>query len=169
MGIASKVTELPISAVKNSKLGKLVQKGVLGKGKPVYATTPKGTIVNIRMNDDGKLTKSLLNKKGHIIEAKLDENGTRLSSIYEETPVGAIEQVYLKDGRVGGHVWTRGNDSWDNIVWGYRGNINNPADASIVIHKAPFKNEDSIDAFKAAVNYIRGKGSLAAYTEQMAK
>ena len=68
MGIASKVTELPISAVKNSKLGKLVQKGVLGKGKPVYATTPKGTIVNIRMNDDGKLIKKVTLLKQNLMK-----------------------------------------------------------------------------------------------------
>ena len=167
----SNVTELPITAVKNSNINKLIQKGILGEGKSIYARTPKGTTVDIRMNDDGTLTKRIVNDKNHVFTSKFDvvEGGTRLSSVVENTPIGAIEQVYTKDGKVGGHIWTQNSDPWECITWGYLGNISNPTEASTVIHKLPYKNEDSIDAFKAAVNFIRGKGSLSAYTEQMAK
>ena len=166
-----KVTSVPISMMKNSKLSKLHSKGVLGMDKVVKAITPKGIPVYAYMEKDGTLTKEFINRKGHHIKANLciGEKGTSLNSILEETPIGTIEQVYMKDGRVGGHIWTNEANSCGAITWSYLGNVTNPKEASVVVHKPPYKNEESVDAFKTAVDYIRGKGSLAKYTEEMAK
>lgn len=173
MLILSKVASVSPSDVRNSELFNLVKNGVLRMDRPVKAKLPSGRSIEVKMNTDGTITKSFTNAKGHKIDAKFDvvEDGTRLKGIEETTPVGIIDQVFTEDGRIGGHIWTTNSRPWsgDDLVWGYFGTVNNPKSASTCIHRKPFKNEDSIDAFKAAVDYIRGNGSLAAYKAQMAK
>lgn len=172
MSIVSKVSVSP-NEVRNSKLFDLVKKGVLKMDNPIEAKLPSGRSIEVKMDANGIITKSFTNAKGHKIDAKFDvvEDGTRLVNITEKTPVGVIDQVFLKDGRIGGHIWTTNSRPWsgNDLVWGYTGLVNNPTKASTCLHSKPYKNEESIDAFKTAVDYIRGNGSIDTYKAQMAK
>lgn len=182
---------IPASAVRNSELIKIVKDGVLKPGQVAKATLPSGREVKlIYIKNDGVekaakesaqygfkvepkpeeyISKSIVNGNGSLVVSRHDivGDGTRLSSITEHAPKGKINQVYLEDGSKGGHIWTEG--AWDGLVWGFDGNVARPNRASTCLHKPPFKNENSVEAFKAATDFIRGKGSIEAYEAQMAK
>ena len=186
------VVNIPRKLARNSEMYKLVEKNILKPGETARAALPSGNTVTLNyVKNDGVqkaleesanygfvvkpkpenyITKTIVNSEGHKVVSKHDvvDGGTRLSSIVEECPNGTIEHVYCNDGKQGGHIWTKGMRE-DGICWGFNGNITNPKDASTVIHTPPYKNEKSIDAFKAATDYIRGRGSLDAYKAQMAK
>lgn len=180
---------IPAKSIRNSELYNLVKTGVLKPGEQKFATLPSGNNVAVKyVKNDGVakaaeytkkygvefepepenyIQKSIYNEKGHLIESKHDvvNGGTRLSSIVEHTPNGKIEHVFTEDGRKGGRAWSNDKD----IAWGYTGNIMHPDSASSCIHRPPYKNDESKDAFKAATEYVRGTGSLDAYNKEMAK
>ena len=186
------VVNIPSKLARNSEMYKLVEKKILKPGETARAILPSGNTVTLTyVKNDGVqkaleesanygvvvqpepanyITKTIVNSEGHRVVSKHDvvDGGTRLSSIVEECPNGTIEHVYSNDGKQGGHIWSKG--MWeDGICWGFNGNITNTKRAATAIHTRPYKNEESIDAFKAATDYIRGRGSLDAYKAQMAK
>ena len=179
------------SAARNSELYKLVKDGVLKPGQVAKAELPSGREIKlIYVKNDGTekaremsemygfpikpepeeyISRSIVNSNGNIVVSKHDivPDGTRLTEISEHCPKGIISQVFLKDGSRGGHIWTEGPKL--GIVWGYNGNVACPDRVSNCIHKPPYRNENSVEAFKAATDYIRGKGSLEAYNSAVAK
>jgi len=55
------------------------------------------------------------------------------------------------------------------IVWGFDGKVSNPTHAHGALCKVPKRKVESKDALKAAIDYIRGNGSLQAYKEELRK
>ena len=186
------VATIPIRFVRNSELYKLVEQGLIKPGSSKKAILPSGNNITLEyVKNDGVakaleesakygmkiepkpenyIRKTIVSSEGHKIVSRHDvvDGGTRLNSIAEECPNGTIEHVYLNDGKNGGHIWSNG--MWDSgICWGFDGNVTHPKSVSTSIHIPPFKNEESVDAFKAATDYIRGRGSLENYKAQMVK
>ena len=93
---------------------------------------------------------------------EINGDEAHLTSIEMCYPKGNIEQIYEKDGTSKGRIWT--TDS--NVVWNYTGNVQHPNNVSMESNKL---ENDNVEAFKAAINYIRGKGSLEAYKAQITK
>lgn len=164
----SNKTVVSAKQIRNSELYKLVKDGILKPTNPVRAKLPSGRNVTVSINrKKDTITKSFRNGNGHFIESMHDimENGTRLDTIKQVTPKGVIIQRYPKDYEVGGLVFSKDME----IAWGFHGKVNNPTYAGGAACKVPKRNVESKDAFKAAVDYIRGNGSLQAYKEQLRK
>lgn len=187
------VVKVSPNAVRNSELYKLVKDGVIKPGQACKAKLPSGNEVKvIYIKDDGVLKaaeknaqfgkygmhydpepeeyldKSIMNSKGNLIIARhnIVDGKSQLKEIVEYCPRGKVSQVYCKDGSKGGHVWTDGRH---DICWGFDGLVSTPESVATCIHRPPYRNEYSVDAFRAARDYIRGVGSLDAYKEAMAK
>ena len=159
---------------RNSELQNLVKKGILKPGEERFANLPSENkikleyLINQLSNGTHEskyvIKKSILNKDNSFIISTHEINGdeAHLTSIEMCYPKGNIEQIYEKDGTSKGRIWT--TDS--NVVWNYTGNVQHPNNVSMESNKL---ENDNVEAFKAAINYIRGKGSLEAYKAQITK
>ena len=159
---------------RNSELQNLVKKGILRPGEERFANLPSENKIKLEylINQPSNGThepiyvikKSILNKDNSFIISTHEINGdeAHLTSIEMCYPKGNIEQIYEKDGTSKGRIWT--TDS--NVVWNYTGNVQHPNNVSMESNELENNN---VEAFKAAINYIRGKGSLEAYKAQITK
>ena len=163
---------------RNSELQNLIKKGILKPGEERFANLPSGNkikleyvikqpINNANQRNAGVhkyIKKSILNRDDSFIVSKhaITENKTHLTSIEMYYPKGNIEQIYEKDGTCKGRIRT--TDS--NVVWIYTGNVQHPNNVSVESNEL---ENDNVEAFKAAINYIRGKGTLEAYKAQITK
>ena len=163
---------------RNSELQNLIKKGLLRPGEERFANLPSGNKIKLEyvikqttnnanqrnVGVDKYIKKSILNRDDSFIVSKhaITEDKTHLTSIEMYYPKGNIEQVYEKDGTCKGRIRT--TDS--NVVWHYTGNVQSPKTVSMEANG--FENND-INAFKAAIDYIKGKGTLDAYKAQITK
>lgn len=193
------VQTIPLNLTRNSNLIKLIKNNMLKSGESKIATLPNGKPVvgvahvdknairtfldkNSSFNKEANecyldtipdnynvIRKFSYNPKGHLItsEHEIFENRTQLSKITMQTPKGEIVQCYTQEGTPYGHIRTTNVNDID-ISWDYKGNITNPRPRNL--HEGPGdKTYQSLDAFRAAVDYIKGKCSLETYRNEMAK
>ena len=190
------VQTIPLNSVRNSNLIKLIKKNILKpgegqiaihNGKPIVGVThinkdavraslehtdkfsteaAKADFLNSIPDYYNIIMKYNYGNKGKLItsEHEILENSTRLRKYRMITPNGVIEQRYMPDGSIRGTIWGPPNEA---IIWDYNGNITSPYPTCIT--ESDNKNSKSLDAFRAAVDYIKGKGSLEAYRKEMAK
>ena len=189
------VQTISLNSVRNSNLIRLIKNNILKpgegqiaihNGKPIvgvthitknavraslehtdkFSTQAKANFLNSIPDDYNIIIKYNYCNKGKLItsEHEVLENSTRLRKYRMETPNGFIEQRYMPDGSISGTIWGPPNEA---IIWDYNGNITSPYPTCITEPNS--KNSKSLDAFRAAVDYIKGKGSLEAYRKEMAK
>lgn len=190
------VQTIPLDLTRNSNLIKLVKNNMLKSGESKIATLHNGKpVVGVAHIDKNAIRATLdktssfgkeaneryldtipdnynvirkysYNNKGHLVtsEHEILGNSTQLSKITIQTPRGEIIQQYMCDGTPYGSISCPVND----IAWGYRGNITKPQPRNYYLSSED-KNYDNVDAFKAAVDYIKGKCSLETYKNEIAK
>ncbi len=163
---------------RNSELQNLIKKGLLRPREERFANLPSGNKIKLEYvikqptnnanqpnaGVDKYIKKSILNRDDSFIVSKhaITEDKTHLTSIEMYYPKGNIKQFYEKDGTCKGQIRT--TDS--NVVWNYTGNVQSPKSVSMEANEL---ESNDINAFKAAIDYIKGKGSLEAYKAQITK
>lgn len=161
---------------RNSELQNLIKKGMLRPGEERFVNLPSENkikleyVINNPLNNqsnnsiDKYIKKSILNRDDGLIISKHKITGdkTQLTSIEMRYPKGNIKQVYENDGTCKGRVQV--TDS--NEVWNYTGNVRQPN--SVYLESGEL-GKSNIKAFKAAIDYIKGKGTLDAYKAQITK
>ena len=187
------VETISLNLVRNSNLIKLVKNNILKPGERKVVNLPSGRHIDIEyIKRDSKevmdrmgiieqdlirdkvlppapenyIKKTCYNKNGESIDTtvKILENGkTENLGVTITTPIGQIHQIYRPDGRKFGHLYD--NNKPRIMWWHWQGNITSPQSA----RNEKVKVSESLDAFRAAVDYIRGKGSLETYRNEMAK
>lgn len=191
------VQTIPLNLTRNSNLIKLVKNNMLKSGESKIATLPNGKpVVGVAHIDKNAIRATLdktsnfgkeaneryldtipdnynvirkysYNNKGHLVtsEHEILGNSTQLSKITIQTPRGEIIQQYTSEGTPYGSIRST---SVDDIIWNYKGNVTDPHPRNL-IGEPKDKTYHSLDAFRAAVDYIKGKGSLETYRNEMAK